>query len=92
MGFELIEIQHEKFVWLQNDGQKVLLRPGNNNFTSKTYQQANIAIVIYSDKLHETVKDFTQKGVISKGKDGVNCYTFTDPDGNRIQLVNPDHK
>ena|SRR5258706_13183900 len=91
LGFELIEVQHEKIVWLQSEGQTILLRPGKSRFIADAYQQANIALVIYTDELDEAVKDISAKGVVFKGDDGVNCYTFTDPDGNWIQMVNPKH-
>ena len=91
LGFELIEVQHEKVVWLQSNGQTILLRPSNNNYIAETYQQTNIALVIYVEDLEKALKDMTGKGVVFKGNDGVNCYTFTDLDGNWIQLVDPNH-
>jgi catechol 2,3-dioxygenase-like lactoylglutathione lyase family enzyme len=92
LGFELVEVQHNKVVWLKHGEHLILLRPGANKLNSSTYQLANIAMVIYTDDLPFTVNDFLKKGVEFIGDDGPNCYTFKDPDGNWIQLVNPaDH-
>lgn len=88
LGYEIEEIQHEKFVWLKNNSNVILLRPGKPA-NAKTYQQANIAFVIYTDNLQEAKEYFTSKGVVFKGTDGSeNCLTFTDDDGNWFQLVN----
>lgn len=89
LGFELEEIQHDKIVWLKHGEKLILLRRGENSQNAGTYQKVNIAIVIYTDELEKTVQDFERKGVVFKGNDGPGCYTFTDPDGNWIQLVNP---
>lgn len=87
LGFELEVIQHEKFVWLKKDSVVILLRPGNP-VNPSTYQEANIAFVIYTDNLDEAKKNITSKGIEFKGTDGSeNCLTFTDYDGNWFQLV-----
>lgn len=52
LGFEILEIQHGKFVWLKKDSSLILLRPGNPK-NPDTYQKANIAFVIYADNLEE---------------------------------------
>lgn len=88
LGFEIEVIQHEKIVWLVKDSRAILLRPGNP-VNPKTYQEANIAFVIYTDNLKDVKEYFASKGVIFKGTDGSeNCLTFTDNDGNWFQLVN----
>jgi catechol 2,3-dioxygenase-like lactoylglutathione lyase family enzyme len=91
LGFKLIETQHDKFVWLKHGEKVILLRPGKNTLKAATYQKANIAIVIYADNIEKAVGEFQNKGVKFKGDDGKGCYTFKDPDGNWIQLVDPNH-
>ena len=91
LGFKLIEIQHDKFVWLKLGEKLILLRPGENSAKAATYQKANIAIVIYAGNVEEAVGEFTNRGVNFIGDDGKGCYTFKDPDGNWIQLVDPNH-
>jgi catechol 2,3-dioxygenase-like lactoylglutathione lyase family enzyme len=87
LGFELEVIQHEKIVWLVRGSHVILLRPGKP-VNPPTYQQANVALVIYTDNLEETKQFFISKGVTFKGTDGSeNCLTFTDDDGNWFQLV-----
>ena len=46
-----------------------------------------------SDNVDESLAMLKEKGVEIKGTvDSSKCYTFTDPDGNWFQLVNPnDH-
>jgi catechol 2,3-dioxygenase-like lactoylglutathione lyase family enzyme len=82
-GFELIEVQHEKFVWLKQRESVILLRPGNH-LNSKTYQQTDIAFVMYSDNINGALAELKSNNIEIKGDDGDGCYTFTDPDGNWI--------
>lgn len=89
LDFKLEEIQHDKFVWLRQRESVILLRPGKNHFKADTYQKTNIAFVIYTDDIEKTLIDLHEKGVEIKGNDGEGCHTFTDPDGNWIQLVDP---
>jgi len=87
LGFETEEIQQEKFVWLKKGSSIILLRPGMPE-NPETYQEANIALVIYTDDLHKAKEHFISKGVSFKGTDGSeNCLTLTDNDGNWFQLV-----
>jgi len=88
LGYEIEEIQHEKFVWLKKDSSLLLLRPGTPK-NPATYQETNIAFVIYTDNMEEAKDFFKSKGIKFKGTDGSpNCLTFTDADGNWFQLVN----
>lgn len=93
LGFELIEIQNEKFVWLSSGSYTILLRPGKNTDGYGNYQSAKSGIVLYTDNLLKTADEFKSRGLIFKGTDGSDkCLTFTDPDGNWFQLVDPnDH-
>ncbi len=90
LGFAIEEIQHKKFVWLKKDSLVILLRPGQP-VNPPTYQETNIAFVIYTDDFKEAKEYFISKDVIFKGTDGSDkCLTFTDNDGNWFQLVNKD--
>jgi catechol 2,3-dioxygenase-like lactoylglutathione lyase family enzyme len=89
LGFELLEIQSDMFVWLKMGDRTVLLRPGINTIQSETYQKTNIAIVLYTDDVAKALDTFIQRGLVIKGDD-TGCPVFTDYDGNWFQLVNPD--
>jgi catechol 2,3-dioxygenase-like lactoylglutathione lyase family enzyme len=94
LGFELVEIQQEKFVWLKSGDALILLRPSNINRTAASeYALADKGFVIYTDNLAESASMMDKRGLEFKGRDGTDkCLTFTDPDGNWFQLVNPnDH-
>jgi catechol 2,3-dioxygenase-like lactoylglutathione lyase family enzyme len=92
LGFELIEIQNAKFVWMKSGDKEFLLRPGKNIKQTGEYKDSDIGFVLYTDNLEQTKKELVSKGLELKGTDGSeNCLTFTDPDGNWFQLVNPDH-
>jgi len=87
LGFEIEEIQNEKYVWLKKDSLVLLLRPGTPQ-NAGTYQQGNIAFVIYTDDLNKAKEHFASKGIGFKGTDGSDdCLTLTDDDGNWFQLV-----
>lgn len=90
LGFEIGDIQHEgKVVWLVKDDFTLLLRPGSPA-AAASYQEAPCAIVLYTDDLDAEVKALRNRGLVFKGTDGSDrCLTFTDPDGNWFQLVNP---
>jgi catechol 2,3-dioxygenase-like lactoylglutathione lyase family enzyme len=90
LGFDLVEIQHKKVVWLKLHDCVILLRPGKSKHTAETYQSANKALVFYTENLDKTVKELTSRGLEFRGTDGSDkCLTFTDTDGNWFQLVNP---
>jgi catechol 2,3-dioxygenase-like lactoylglutathione lyase family enzyme len=90
LGFEVEEIQGGKFVWLNKNGNKYLLRLGQKYNNSSEYQNTNIATVLYCEDLDQTVEELKNRGLKFKGTDGSErCLTFSDPDGNWYQLVNP---
>lgn len=92
LGLELVEVQHEKFIWLKSGENLFLLRPGKNYLQVNEYKQSNTGLVLYTDDLNKTKKDLISRGLEFKGTDGSDeCLTFTDPDGNWFQLVNPRH-
>ena len=86
-------VQHGQLVWLQLGGQTILLRPGQPRTPADTYQQAAAGVVLYTDDLEKTRLMLQQRGLQFRGTDGSDkCLTFSDPDGNWFQLVNPsDH-
>ena len=93
LGFTIEDIQKNKYVWLKKDQTEILLRPRKSRLQIKNYQSTNIGLVLYTNDLDGAVKDLTSKGLEFKGTDlSEKCLTFTDPDGNWFQLVNPkDH-
>ena len=93
LGFTIEDIQKDKYVWLKKGHAEILLRPRKNSLQIKNYQSTNIGLVLYTDDLKSAVNELTSKGVKFEGTDlSEKCLTFTDPDGNWFQLVNPkDH-
>lgn len=92
LGFEVVEIQHDKFIWMKLGYKLILLRPGKNDLVTTEYKSSNTGFVLYTDDLGETRKALIERGLVFKGTDGSeSCLTFTDPDGNWFQLVNPEH-
>ena len=93
LGFEFEIVQKNKFVWMRNKNIEILLRPKTNEFNIKKYEDSNFGLIFYTDNLEKTKEELIQKGVVFKGIDlSEKCLTFTDPDGNWLQLVNPiDH-
>lgn len=91
LGFEVEEIQQERFVWLRMGERGILLRPGKNKSKTDKYQDTGLAFVLFTDDLDKTADKLKSKGLEFKGSDGSDrCLTFTDNDGNWFQLVNPD--
>jgi catechol 2,3-dioxygenase-like lactoylglutathione lyase family enzyme len=91
LGFEVETIQNERFIWLKKDGLEILVRPGKPHNPALRYEDAPTGFVFYTDDVKAALKDLLDKGVEIKGTvDSSKCYTFTDPDGNWFQLVNPD--
>lgn len=94
LEFELVEIQIDKYVWLKSGNSLILLRPlAGNTRRAANYDLADTGFVLYTDNLQESAEKMRSKGLQFQGIDGSDkCLTFTDPDGNWFQLVNPnDH-
>ena len=87
LGFEVVDVQGERYVWLKSSGTLLLLRPGANGGAAETYQQAPSALVLYADDLAVATERLARHGVAIRGDDGPGCLTFCDPDGHWIQLV-----
>ncbi|MBL8006310.1 MAG: VOC family protein [Ignavibacteria bacterium] len=92
LGFEIVAVQQEKFVWMKLGENEILLRPGKNNLKAKEYEDSNTGFVLYTSDLVKTKNELAGRGLEFRGTDGSeNCLTFTDPEGNWFQLVNPEH-
>ena len=90
LGFEFVVQQGDQFVWLKKGDLEFLLRFGEKPTHASEYQKTSQAIVFYTEDLPATKYELERKGLVFKGFDGSeNCLTFTDPDGNWFQLVNP---
>jgi catechol 2,3-dioxygenase-like lactoylglutathione lyase family enzyme len=94
LDFELVENQGDKFIWVKSGDVLILFRPGKNSDTrnekGNNYQESSFGLVLYTDNLDESSKKLKERGLVFKGTDGSDkCLTFTDPDGNWFQLVNP---
>lgn len=91
LGFEHIETQNDMFVWLKLKDNTILLRPGKSLNSPDEYSNSNIGFVFYTEDLLSAANELKSRGLVFKGTDGSDkCLTFTDPDGNWFQLVNPD--
>ncbi|MBK8383675.1 MAG: hypothetical protein IPL16_17640 [Ignavibacteria bacterium] len=60
LGFELVEIQHEKFVWMKYCGTEFLLRPGKNELKVNQYKDSNTGIVLYTNDLEKKKRNDLQ--------------------------------
>ena len=90
LGFELVVVQENQFVWVKSGVIEILLRPGKNASPPDTYSGAGIAL--YTDNVQSSAEQLRQRGLEFKGTDGSDsCLTFTDLDGHWFQLVNPNH-
>lgn len=90
LGFSVTQIQNDEFIWLEFGVLEILLRPNRKAARPETYQDAASAIVLYTDDLARKKRELQERGLEFKGTDGSpSCLTFTDPDGNWFQLVNP---
>jgi catechol 2,3-dioxygenase-like lactoylglutathione lyase family enzyme len=90
LGFELVAVQGEDYVWVKSGTQEILLRRGANAAPASDYHHAPQAFVLYTDDLPRASAELQQKGVVFRGDD-TGSPTFTDPDGNWFQLADPDH-
>ena len=91
LGLDLIDVQDDQFVWLRAGAVELLLRPGNPPSSALTYRDSASAVVLYTDNLSATKERLEMRGLRFLGTDGSpGCLTFQDPEGNWLQLVNPD--
>jgi catechol 2,3-dioxygenase-like lactoylglutathione lyase family enzyme len=79
LGFEVVDVQAERYVWLRSSGREILLRPGANESPATSYQRAAIALVLYTDDMAAACARLAAHGE--------GCLTFCDPDGHCLRLV-----
>lgn len=90
LGFELVAIQGENFVWLKLGETEILLRPGMPQTSGHRYEDARIGLVMYTDDLPKTADGLQKRGLVFRDVvESEKCMSFMDPDGNWFQLVNP---
>jgi catechol 2,3-dioxygenase-like lactoylglutathione lyase family enzyme len=91
LGFEIVSVQNEQFIWIKKDDLEILIRPGHPPEPVTRYEDTPMGIVLYTSNVEKVLKELVDKGLQVKGTvDSNKCYTFTDPDGNWFQLVDPD--
>ena len=91
LGFEITTEQGPDLVWLQKGEVEILIRPGEAGETAPKYEQARTGFVLYTDDVFKKKAELESRGLEFKGTvDTEKCFTFTDPDGNWFQLVNPE--
>jgi catechol 2,3-dioxygenase-like lactoylglutathione lyase family enzyme len=93
LGFELEVIQNGLLIWLKKGDLEILIRPGRPTQSISRYEDSPTGFVLYSSNVQETLNELVERGLQVRGTvDSDKCYTFTDPDGNWFQLVDPhDH-
>lgn len=93
LGFELEIIQNEQYIWLNKGEMTILIRPGEPPQPAGRYEDAPTGFILYTSNVQETLRVLVANGLEIKGTvDSDKCFTFTDPDGNWFQLVDPhDH-
>ena len=90
LGFTVNAIQEQQFVWLQSGSHELLLRPGLRANTPATYGRSRLALVIYTNTMANSLQTLHTHGITPQPMlNSPGCYTFTDPDGNWLQLVDP---
>lgn len=91
LGCEVIARNGTEYTWIRFGDVELLLRSGWNMFQAPEYTQAPMGIVLYTRDIQGEAQQLADRGVVFKGYDGSeHCLTFTDPDGNWFQLVNPE--
>lgn len=93
LGFSVETEQADgKYIWMKKDTMEILIRPGKVKDAAACYQDANIGMVFYAPEFEKTVNQLKSRGLMFLGTDGSDrCLTFSDPDGNWFQLVDPNN-
>ncbi len=89
LDFEVINIQINKFVWLRSGQVALLLRPGHITIHADEYEHTNVTLIMYSDDLLAAAAHLEAHGLDVQNEANKGYLTFTDPDGNWLQVVNP---
>ena len=86
-----VTVEQGGLVWLEKDGLEILLRPGSPGEDPARYEAARSGLVFYTTDLEGTAAELQARGLVFRGTvDSEKCLTFSDPDGNWFQLVNPE--
>lgn len=92
LGFRVVDVQAETYVWLESNGMELLLRPGKPSASVASYEETSLALVLYTDDLAATIARLEEQGIeLFSTEPTGQCYNFTDPDGHWIQVVDPNH-
>src|SRR5262249_6960805 len=90
LGFTLTTDQSPHALWLRSGAHATLLRPARPAPPPPNYRVSSSALVLYTSNLPAALRRLKQFGITCTTNDGSpNCPTFTDPDGNWLQLVDP---
>ena len=90
LGFQVLDVQADQYVWLRLGQQEILLRPDRRAERPGTYRDASVALVLYTDDLDREARELEARGLEFHGSEGSDrCLTFQDPDGHWFQLVDP---
>src|SRR3712207_2957501 len=82
LGFQVLDVQSDQYVWLRLGEQEILLRPDRRSERAGAYRDTGLALVLYTDDLDREVRELEARGVEFHGIDGSDrCLTFQDPDG-----------
>ena len=88
LGFDLVDVQGGRFVWVKLGEREILLRQGTHPEPAVSYQQAGAGIVLFTDDVEAAAGRLRERGLEFRGTDGSeSCLTFMDPDGNWFQLA-----
>ena len=91
LGFRIVAVQEERFVWIDCGGVEVLLRNGSPECNGRRYTDSTHALVLYTSNLQAAAARLATSGVFFEGNDGSSqCLTFRDPDDNWFQIVDTD--
>jgi catechol 2,3-dioxygenase-like lactoylglutathione lyase family enzyme len=91
LGFTLVANQSHGFIWLKSGALEILIRPGDPMKNANRYEESRFGFVLYTEDIQAALERLEQAGIVIKGTvDSQKCYTFTDPDGNWFQLVDPE--
>lgn len=92
LGFDVVDVQSDTFVWLSAGDLAILLRPAPSEglVRAPDYERSGLAFVCYTDDLDGALARLAEAGLRPHGTDGSpRCPTFADPDGHWFQIVEP---
>ncbi|HRE41309.1 MAG TPA: VOC family protein [Ignavibacteria bacterium] len=92
LGFEIVSDQGENFKWVKSDNLEILFRKGSTGFKPDTYHKSNIALCLYCSNLNYIIDKLKSENIVFQNIDNSEkCFAIRDPDGNWIQIVNPEN-